>query len=421
MIAGLKLDPIGLAPLQKSRDATQKESLRDWMKRTRDNRKQNPHLLTHQLVGGQKLSEGRLFDHPAHRHAVIAKVRRNGLGFGPNYAGRQEHHRSLQDVRLVDNSPPRDGLGGAHNLNQTVRDRSDGNKFFERKFSSQFATQNTQTKIPPVGNQAASQLLESQRKVQRDKVPCIVFSTGNELVTPGPDAYDVKIGDIADKLERGYGVTFKGKNVINNRSPELSPGPADYIPDVTISGGKKNAFSIGRAAKEAGSFEKVHKSPGPGAYDGNKPHRIKGTVMFDSIKRSNSIDNTPGPGQYDVSLLLKRRIPKMPFPTAPRFQQSLKEKILANVAPTTYNPLWEAGHPRRTGVKFGTETRSTGLTKPSALTYSTGSLLDDPTGHNFSKTQINFASSSNLLQEKHVPAVQFSGERRFQKNIVVMM
>lgn len=260
----------------------------------------------------------------------------------------------------------------------------------------------------------------THRNSSREKVPCIVFSTGNELVTPGPSAYDIKLGDIADKLERGCGVTFKGKNVINNRSPELSPGPADYSPDITRGGSKKNAFSIGRAPKDVGLLEKIQRSPGPGAYEGDKIHRIKGTVIFDSIKRSNSIDNTPGPGQYDTSLLLKRRAPKMPFPTAPRFQESLKEKILANVGPHSYNPLYEAAHPRRTGVKFGTETRSTGLTKPTALTYSTGSLLDDAPALAHSRTQGNWASSSSLLLEKHVPAVPFSGEKRFQKNIVVM-
>lgn len=305
-------------------------------------------------------------------------------------------------------------------MNQTAGENSFGSKFFGRKLSTQNKNAVGENLPPSVLQTTATATGATHRNSSREKVPCIVFSTGNELITPGPNAYDIKLGDISDKLERGCGVTFKGKNVINNRSPELSPGPADYNPEATQGGNKKNAFSIGRAPKDVGLLEKIQRSPGPGAYEGDKIHRIKGTVIFDSIKRSNSIDNTPGPGQYDTSLLLKRRAPKMPFPTAPRFQESLKEKILANVGPHSYNPLYEAAHPRRTGVKFGTETRSTGLTKPSALTYSAGSLLDDvpPLAH--SRTQANWASSSSLLLEKHVPAIPFSGEKRFQKNIVVM-
>ena len=123
----------------------------------------------------------------------------------------------------------------------------------------------------------------THRNSSREKVPCIVFSTGNELVTPGPSAYDIKLGDIADKLERGCGVTFKGKNVINNRSPELSPGPADYSPDITRGGSKKNAFSIGRAPKDVGLLEKIQRSPGPGAYEGDKIHRINSYFPSDFL------------------------------------------------------------------------------------------------------------------------------------------
>lgn len=56
--SGWKLDPIGIAPLQKPRDAGQKESLRDWIKKTRDQRNQNPHQMTQQSVN-PKITEGR--------------------------------------------------------------------------------------------------------------------------------------------------------------------------------------------------------------------------------------------------------------------------------------------------------------------------------------------------------------------------
>jgi Sperm-tail PG-rich repeat len=414
-----KLDPVNFLPMQKTRETGQKESLRDWMKRARDQRKQNPQIVGC-FIGTGKIDDGSRDFEIATRNNALARAKRNGLGFGPNYIGRNEHYRSLQDVRINENSPPQNQRGGKSYMNQTIDGKPRGGGFFDRKLSSQ-APQEGSTVVPAFLQQYSGQFSNSHQSMPKEKVPCIVFSTGNQLVTPGPDAYDVKVGNISDKLQKGFGITFKGRNIINKRSADASPGPADYSPDITLGGTQKNAFSIGKAPKNLGSLERIQKSPGPGAYDGDKLHRIKGTVIFDSITRSNSVDNTPGPGHYDTSLLLKRRVPKMPFPTAPRFQHFLKEKLQANVGPNSYNPIYEAAHPRRTGVKFGTETRSTGLTKPSAMTYSTGSLLEEGSGHMHSKTQANFASSSNILLEKHVPAVPFSAEKRFKKNIVVML
>jgi hypothetical protein len=233
---------------------------------------------------------------------------------------------------------------------------------------------------------------------KKPNVPFLLYGPADKAKTPGPSSYNIVYGDIQDRLAKGKGATFKGKNYPTPAgSLEETPGPAAYATFVQRE--KRNAFSIGRGRRVSVSKSK---SPGPGEYQADRPSRIKGTVVFSSVQKPSSQNDIPGPGQYEAASV-EKRAPKYLFPTSKRFHLSA-EDLNSTIGPQSYFPNYDVYLPKRKAVIFPTAKRATSLSKETGNTQS---------GTNLSAADLPPDNKSSR-------GVSFATEKRFRDSQVVI-
>ena len=260
--------------------------------------------------------------------------------------------------------------------------------------------QNCRSAADLLANQEGSFNSTEETSVLKKKrtVPFLLYGPADKAKTPGPNSYNIVYGDIQDRLAKGKGVTITGKNYPTPAGQlEDTPGPAAY--ETFVQREKRNAFSIGRSRRGSASKSK---SPGPGEYVADKPSRIKGTVVFNSIKKPSNHNDIPGPGQYQATSV-EKRAPKYLFTTSKRFHLSA-EDLNSSVGPQSYFPNYDVYLPKKKAVVFPTAKRATSLSKETGNTQSGTSL----------------AANDPHTESKSFRGVSFATEKRFRDSQVVI-
>lgn len=110
---------------------------------------------------------------------------------------------------------------------------------------------------------------------------------------PGPGAY--QLGSSVGLGSRvNNAVSIKGR--LNHKDREITPGP-QYDPKPT---GKPKAPSYSMGGGHGSMFATTNQSPGPGAYDSNRPRTVPAPTLKGRPKDSGSSDKAPGPGAYTL-------------------------------------------------------------------------------------------------------------------------
>lgn len=235
----------------------------------------------------------------------------------------------------------------------------------------------------------------------RDKLPLVLFASSKEEAVPGPGEYNVTIGDIGEKLRKGFGVTMKSRHGSLD-SFEKTPGPAAY--DVMKARPKnlKNAFSIGRSKREGKLDTRELIKPGPLDYNTNLPYRIKGTVVFNSIQAPKVGNDIPGPGTYIFQgARLLKRAPKYGFSAEKRFMSQSLDNIADGAGPAGYRPNFNSTKTRIPRATFGTASRKD---------------LEDKS---FSPGVGKYRPED--YKPRNTGSVIFSAEKRFMQNLKVIL
>lgn len=233
----------------------------------------------------------------------------------------------------------------------------------------------------------------------REKLPFVLFTTFSDDKVPGPGEYNVTVGTIQDRMKRGYGASFKGRNGSIDFT-EPTPGPAAYDIINAKQRTLNNTFSIGRAKRDINLNGKETIKPGPLDYDALKPNRIKGTVIFNSIQPPKLGNSNPGPGTYRVNPTLPRA-PKFAFATERRFMSSSVESIKDSAGPANYRPSYNFTKVSQPRAIFGTSSRKD--TNERSSSPGVGQYRPE------------------IYQPKNLGGSVFNTEKRFMRNLRVVL
>lgn len=132
----------------------------------------------------------------------------------------------------------------------------------------------------------------------KSKAERITSISRDQMLSPGPGAYDANVNAIKDRVKNvGFGKTKRG-NLIS-KEEKLKPGPGNYnVPDTK----SKKSFKIGQRINT--SFK--NNTPGPGNYDPNvnvvkdsiRNVKISNSQNKSTLYHSRSTIEIPGPGSY---------------------------------------------------------------------------------------------------------------------------